>query len=70
MWAVVPTNLVEAERKGAKLVQRLAEISSASPTGMALTDATNPSKKAANGHKEEGTSHFAGLLNVVKYGWP
>lgn len=67
---MVPTNLVEAERKGAKLAQRLAEISSASPTGMAPTDATNPSKKAANGHKEEGTSHSAELLNIVEYGWP
>jgi hypothetical protein len=53
---VVPTNLVEAERKGAKLVQSLAEADSPSngTKDLVLTDTTNDGKKKANGHKEAG----------------
>ena len=57
MWTVQPTNLVEAERKGAKLVQRLVKLDNASATGMqdlALTDATNNGRKKANASKGEG----------------
>ncbi|KAA6421625.1 MAG: translocation SEC63 protein [Trebouxia sp. A1-2] len=54
VWAVVPTNLVEAERKGAKLVQSLAEADSPSngTKDLVLSDSTNNVKKNANGHKE------------------
>ncbi len=53
---MVPTNLVDAERKGAKLAQRLAEPDSPTTTGkdLILSDTTNNGKKKANGHKEEG----------------
>jgi len=56
VWAVVPTNLVEAERKGAKLVQSLAEADSPSngTKDLVLSDTTNNGKKKANGHKEAG----------------
>ena len=56
VWAVVPTNLVEAERKGAKLVQSLAEADSPSngTKVLVLSDTTNNGKKKANGHKEAG----------------
>lgn len=54
----MPTNLVEAERNGATLVQRLAKIDRPSSSGkreLALNDSTNSNKKKANGHKEEGS---------------
>lgn len=53
---MVPTNLVEAERKGAKLVQSLAEADSPSngTKDLVLSDSTNNVKKNANGHKEAG----------------
>ena len=57
VWAVMPSNLVEAERKGAQLLQRLAEAEAPASNGsrdLALTDATNNGKKVANGHKEAG----------------
>ena len=57
VWAVMPTNLVEAERKGAKLLRRLAEAEAPASNGsrdLALTDATNNGKKVTNGHKEAG----------------
>lgn len=50
-------SLVEAERKGAKLVQRLLKLENASTTGMqelAAAEATNGRKKA-DGHRGEGT---------------
>lgn len=53
----MPTNLVEAERKGAQLLRRLAEAEAPASNGsrdLALTDATNNGKKVANGHKEIG----------------
>ena len=56
VWAVVPTNLVEAERKGAKLVQSLAEADSPSngTKDLVLSDTTNNGQKRTNGHKEAG----------------
>ena len=57
VWGAVPTNLVEAERNGATLVQRLAKLDEPGSSGkhkLALTDSTNSNKKKADGHKEEG----------------
>ena len=50
VWGVVPTSLVEAERNGATLVQRLAQMDTSSSSGSAVTDGN----KKADGHKEEG----------------
>lgn len=57
VWGVVPVKLVEAERKGATLVQRLAEMESSSSSDKpdpAVTDPTDSNETKANGHKEEG----------------
>ena len=59
VWSVMPATLVEAERKGAELVQRLAQNGMASSNGRqekALTEATNQSKQNANGHQGPGLS--------------
>lgn len=60
VWGVAPISLVEAERNGATLVQRLAEMETSSSSDRhdsAVTELTDSHKKKANGHKEEGMFH-------------
>ena len=57
VWTVQPATLVEAERKGAELAQKLAKDGSLRNSGTAevpLADATNLSNKKTNGHKGTG----------------
>lgn len=59
VWSVMPATLVEAERKGAELVQRLAQNGSLNSNGRqekALSDATSQSKQNSNGHQGSGLS--------------
>lgn len=53
-----PATLVEAERKGAELAQKLAQDVALSRNGKleALADSTNHSNRDSNGHKEIGAT--------------
>ena len=55
-----PATLVEAERKGAELAQKLAQDVALSRNGKleALADSTNHSNRNSNGHKEIGATCF------------
>ena len=70
VWGVVPISLVEAERNGATLVQRLAEMETSSSSDIldGGTDLSDSNKKKANGHKEEGRHHYmlSGMSKAVE----
>ena len=55
-----PATLVEAERKGAELAQKLAQDVALSRNGKleALADSTNHSNRNSNGHKEIGATCY------------